>query len=105
MRADPTHWRRYYESTGAALDMQLQYSLSDRIRYYWPVPAVAHAVERLCATFDESSPPVSLVSQYLPGAVEPLREGRLALHASELVIHHIRGVLQQYCAACLPGES
>ena len=105
MRADPTHWRRYYETSGAALTVQLQYSLSDRIRYYWPVPAVAQAIERLCATFDESSAPLSLVSQYLPGAVEPLREGRLALRASELVIHHIRGVLQQYSAACLPRES
>ena len=41
MRSDPSHWRKYYHGTGHALELQLEYSLSDRIRYYWPVPAVA----------------------------------------------------------------
>ncbi len=39
MRADPKHWRGHY-AEGDQLDLDLQYSLSDRIRYYWPYPAV-----------------------------------------------------------------
>ena len=101
MHADPSHWRRYYDGSGAALDVQLQYSLSDRIRYYWPAPAVTAAVEHLCATFDEAPPPVSLVSQYLPGAVEALRDGRLRFLARDLLIHHVRSILEGYSDACL----
>ncbi len=43
MHADPAHWSKYYHGSGAALDFQLQYSFSDRIRYYWPEPAIAAA--------------------------------------------------------------
>ncbi len=39
MRADPSHWRKYYHGTGRSLALQLEYSLSDRIRYYWPQPS------------------------------------------------------------------
>lgn len=105
LHADASHWRAYYESSGTALDLQLQYSLSDRIRYYWTVPSVRDAVERLFATCDASPPPLALVSQYLPGAVAALREGRLALRARDLAIHHVRGVLGDYSAACRSLES
>ena len=40
--------------TGAALDFQLQYSLSDRIRYYWPDPAIAAAQDKLFANLRET---------------------------------------------------
>ncbi|HEY0767855.1 MAG TPA: D-tagatose-bisphosphate aldolase, class II, non-catalytic subunit, partial [Steroidobacteraceae bacterium] len=68
MRSDPTHWRKYYHDSGRALDLQLQYSLSDRIRYYWPVATVAQAMARLEAALDASAPPASLLGQYLPAA-------------------------------------
>ncbi len=105
LHADPSHWRAYYESVGAALDLQLQYSLSDRIRYYWTVPAVRDAVERLFATFDAAPPPPALVAQFLPSAVDALRAGRLQLRARDLVIHHVRGVVHDYSAACRFPES
>jgi D-tagatose-1,6-bisphosphate aldolase subunit GatZ/KbaZ len=104
MHTEPAHWRKYYEETGRVLDTQLQYSLSDRIRYYWPTPAIAAAVERLYAAFDADPPPLSLVSQYLPGAYAAIREGLLTLRARELVIHHIRTVLEGYARACSPRE-
>ncbi len=105
LHADPTHWHRYYNATGAALDLQLQYSLSDRIRYYWPQPAIAQAVRKLCEDFDAKASPLSLLSQFLPGAVEALREGRIAVRAHDLIIQHIRGVLQHYAAACLARKA
>ncbi len=100
LRANPKHWQRYYEQTGNSLTLQLQYSLSDRIRYYWPQPEIVDAVNRVCSLFDQAQPPISLISQYLPAAVEPLREGRLKLSAHEMIIHHIRTVLEQYSNAC-----
>ncbi len=100
MRADPVHWRKYYEGTGRLLDAQLQYSLSDRIRYYWPAAPIAARVEALYAAFDNDPPPLSMLSQHLPGAYAAIRDGRLTLRARDLVIHHIQTVLDGYARAC-----
>ena len=100
MRSDPSHWRKYYHSTGHALELQLEYSLSDRIRYYWPMPAVEAAVHRLLANLDANPPPLTLLSQYLPLQYEAIRAGGMPLRARELVLHAIERVLRQYSAAC-----
>ncbi len=105
MQKDPTHWRRYYEGRGEALTAQLQYSLSDRVRYYWPVAEIAAATERLTSLLDETPPPLSLVSQYLPDAYRALRAGTLTYSARGLVIHHIQGVLADYARACGSQEN
>jgi D-tagatose-1,6-bisphosphate aldolase subunit GatZ/KbaZ len=103
MRADPTHWRRYYHGEGRALALQLEYSLSDRIRYYWPVPAVSAALARLEAAFAAAAPPQSLLHQYLPAASAAVRRGALKPRLPDLVIHHVRQVLAVYAGACDPG--
>lgn len=105
MQADPTHWRRYYDAHGAALSTQLQYSLSDRVRYYWPAAEITAATERLYSLLDATPPPLSLVSQYLPGAYSALRAGTLTYSARGLVIHHIQGVLTDYARACGSQEN
>jgi len=102
MRADPRHWRKYYHGTGTALDLQLQYSLSDRIRYYWPDPTVVAALERLRATFESGTPPPALLSQYLPAAYAAVRAGAIPARMTDLVIHHIRQVLSRYSRASDP---
>jgi D-tagatose-1,6-bisphosphate aldolase subunit GatZ/KbaZ len=105
MRADPRHWRKYYHGTGPALDLQLQYSLSDRIRYYWPDPAVVAALERLGAAFEGGTPPLALLSQYLPTAHAAVRAGKIPARMTDLVIHHVRQVLSRYSRASDPQTS
>jgi D-tagatose-1,6-bisphosphate aldolase subunit GatZ/KbaZ len=105
MRADPSHWRKYYHGNGHALDLQLQYSLSDRIRYYWPTAAVSQALARLEASLDATPPPLSLLHQYLPGAEATLRRAGERLSARGLMLHHVRRVLADYSSACQPGAS
>jgi D-tagatose-1,6-bisphosphate aldolase subunit GatZ/KbaZ len=100
MTASPGSWSKYYSSSGRQLALDQQYSLSDRIRYYWPVPAVAAALEHLLANLEASPPPLTLLSQYLPLQYEAVRAGRLRPHARELVLHAIQRVLEQYAAAC-----
>jgi D-tagatose-1,6-bisphosphate aldolase subunit GatZ/KbaZ len=99
MRADPRHWRKYYHGDGHELDLQLEYSLSDRIRYYWPQPAVVAALERLRAAFEGGTPPIGLLSQYLPAAHAAVRAGTIPARMTELVVHQIRQVLAQYSRA------
>ena len=103
MRADPRHWAKYYEAEGNALDLQLQYSLSDRIRYYWPDPAIAAAQDKLFANLRDTVPPVALVSQYLPTAYAAYRAGRATLDPADLVIAHISATLDAYYGACNPN--
>lgn len=102
MHADSRHWRKYYHDAGHALDLQLQYSLSDRIRYYWPDPAVVAALERLRTAFDGRTPPLALLSQYLPAAHAAVRAGTIPARMTDLVIHHIRQVLSRYSRASDP---
>src|SRR5208283_63888 len=100
MTDNPRSWNKYYLSSGRQLALDQQYSLSDRIRYYWPVRAVEAALNRLLANLDGNPPPLTLVSQYLPLQHEAIRAGRIRLRARELVLHSIETVLQQYSAAC-----
>ncbi|WP_375286646.1 D-tagatose-bisphosphate aldolase, class II, non-catalytic subunit [Sphingomonas sp.] len=102
MRAEPKNWRKYYHAEGAALTRQLQYSLSDRIRYYWPDAEIAAAQERLFANLRDAPPPLPLVSQYLPIAYAALRAGRITNDPAELVMAHITATLDAYHGACHP---
>ena len=100
MSANPRFWNKYYLSEGLQLALDQQYSLSDRIRYYWPVPAVETAINRLLANLDATPPPLTLLSQYLPLQYEAIRAGRIRSCSRDLVIYAIERVLQQYSAAC-----
>lgn len=104
MREQPQHWRRYYHGDGHALGIDLQYSLSDRIRYYWPDPAIEDARARLFANLRTDPPPISLVSQYLPHALHALRHGRATLDPQSLAMAHVCAVLDDYHHACHPHE-
>lgn len=102
MHREPRHWRAYYHGEGHALDLNLQYSLSDRIRYYWPVPDVSAAVDRLQQAFLDGAPPMGLLSQYLPSAYDAARSGALPLRITEIIVNHVRQILTQYSRACDP---
>jgi D-tagatose-1,6-bisphosphate aldolase subunit GatZ/KbaZ len=84
------------------LQFDLQYSLSDRIRYYWPDSQIQTAQDRLFGNLTQSPPPLALVSQYLPDAYAIIREGGLKLTPENLVIAHIGATLDAYLAACTP---
>jgi D-tagatose-1,6-bisphosphate aldolase subunit GatZ/KbaZ len=100
MRADPKHWRKYYSGEGRTLELQLEYSLSDRIRYSWPVASVTRALANLQASFDAGTAPLPLLRQYLPLACDAVRRGELRPSAQNLIVHHVRRVLSDYSQAC-----
>jgi D-tagatose-1,6-bisphosphate aldolase subunit GatZ/KbaZ len=100
MREDPRHWRKYYQGSGRTLELQLAYSLSDRIRYSWPAAAVTRALAHLEASFDSGPPPLPLLRQYLPSAYRAVRRGELRPSAPGLIVHHVRQVLYDYSHAC-----
>jgi D-tagatose-1,6-bisphosphate aldolase subunit GatZ/KbaZ len=102
MHVEPGNWQRYYHASGPALEVQLQYSLSDRIRYYWPDAQIAAAQDRLFANLRETPPSLPLISQYLPLAYAALRDGTTMLDPVDLVVAHIGATLDIYHGACHP---
>jgi D-tagatose-1,6-bisphosphate aldolase subunit GatZ/KbaZ len=104
MRAEPAHWRRYYHGEGEALEIDLQYSLSDRIRYYWPDAAIERARVRLFANLRDRPPPMPLVGQHLPLALRSLRDAAAELDPHALAMAHVGAVLDDYHHACHPDD-
>jgi D-tagatose-1,6-bisphosphate aldolase subunit GatZ/KbaZ len=103
MRRDPRHWRTYYtEPLSEGLD--LQYSLSDRIRYYWAVPEVLAACEALLLNLSRRPIPLALLDQYLPAQYRDVRAGALANEPRGLALDAVARVLEGYAAACDPGS-
>jgi len=104
LRDQPGYWRRYYHSTGDALTIDLQYSLSDRIRYYWPDPVIDAACQRLFANLRQTPPPMPLIGQYLPQALRTLRADHAPLDPQALVMAHIATSLDDYLHASRPHD-
>lgn len=104
MRRDPGHWKSYY-TEAATQELDLQYSLSDRIRYYWAVPEVEQAVQGLLGTIRRRGIPLTLLSQYLPDAYLAVRAGAIENESRALLLEHIAGTLRPYTAACAPRRS
>jgi D-tagatose-1,6-bisphosphate aldolase subunit GatZ/KbaZ len=100
MRRDPRYWTDYYRGREDELRLARRYSYSDRVRYYWPDPAVVAEVAVLVKNLSEQPPPPPLLSQFLPAQYEALREGVVANEPICLVQHRIRQVLRFYAAAC-----
>ncbi|WP_296944045.1 D-tagatose-bisphosphate aldolase, class II, non-catalytic subunit [uncultured Massilia sp.] len=104
MRAEPGYWQKYYHDPARARFDQ-QYSLSDRIRYYWPHPAIQAAQAQLLANLERTAPPLTLLSQYLPAQYEAVRAGRLRNRPADLLKEGVARVLRQYMDACMAGAA
>jgi D-tagatose-1,6-bisphosphate aldolase subunit GatZ/KbaZ len=100
LESHPNYWEKYYHGTEEEKRFARRFSLSDRIRYYWPHKKLAAAVERLFGNLTASGIPLTLISQYLPHLYAPLSEGSIEKSPIALVTAHIRCVLDQYARAC-----
>lgn len=103
MHREPRYWKSYYHEQGKALEITLQYSLSDRIRYYWPDTVVQTAIGRLFDALGTTPPPAPLVSQHLPLAFVRLRDRGEAMTPEALAMEHVGAVLDDYHDACNGG--
>ncbi|GAB3052952.1 D-tagatose-bisphosphate aldolase, class II, non-catalytic subunit [Stenotrophomonas tumulicola] len=100
MQDAPGYWQRYYHGEGRALATDLQYSLSDRIRYYWPDARIEQARAQLFDNLRADPPPLPLIGQYLPHALHAVRNGTASLDPQSLAMAHISAVLDDYHHAC-----
>ena len=102
MKDNPKYWQSYYE--GDEIEHACSYSLSDRIRYYWPDKSVEAALNKMIQNLDDNPPPLPLISQYMPLQYQAIRQGLIKRDAKSLIIHHITLVLTDYSNACYEGK-
>jgi D-tagatose-1,6-bisphosphate aldolase subunit GatZ/KbaZ len=100
MMENPVFWKDYYHGNAAELALARKFSYSDRSRYYWPVPYVASAVNRLIENLTAAPPPDTLLSQFLPRQSALVSNGQLAPAPEDLIRSKIREVLEVYASAC-----
>ncbi len=100
MREEPANWAKYYHGSAEEQRLQRHFSYSDRIRYYWPHPKAAAAVDELMSLLDGVAIPETLISQFLAGSYARVRNGEVAPQAKPLALAAVDAVLQDYFAAC-----
>lgn len=105
MLAQPKHWQGHYQGDPATLRRLRAYAFSDRCRYYWGLPELDAAVATLFANLQRHTPPLTLLSQYLPEQYRAVREGTLANSPDALVRHRIGLCLDAYARACTANRA
>lgn len=102
MLNEPGYWKKYYRPTWSQAMVDIHFSLSDRIRYYWPHPRIRLSVERLIANLSVTSLPLGLISQFMPLQFERLSMNEIAATPQSLIIDKIQDVLRAYRYGCSP---
>lgn len=98
MQAAPGNWEKYYHGTDREKWLQRHFSLSDRIRYYWPDHRARASVDSLLDRLGGREVPVPVASQYLPG----LGTDDPAFEPREALVGAVDNVLARYARAVCP---
>ncbi|PLV54048.1 tagatose-bisphosphate aldolase subunit GatZ [Erwinia sp. B116] len=102
MLDEPGYWKKYYRPAFSQSLVDIHFSLSDRIRYYWPNPRISAAFDALMANLGATAIPLGLLSQYLPKQFDRVLAGSLNADARALIIDKIQDVLRDYAFGCTP---
>ncbi|OOF58797.1 tagatose-bisphosphate aldolase subunit GatZ [Rodentibacter genomosp. 2] len=104
MQDEPHYWHKYYATQHSKAMVDLHFSLSDRIRYYWPNPRIQSAVEKLLENLSNKTIPLGLLSQYLPEQSRIVLAGEISAKPTALIFNKIQQVLSDYDFGCNAGE-
>jgi len=100
MLEHPGNWKGYYHGDEHQQHIARVYSLSDRIRYYWPNAEISKALAVLLENLREHPAPLPLLSQYLPRQAEAIRTGTISNDPISIIHDKVRESLARYADAC-----
>lgn len=100
MLNEPNYWKKYYHPTFSQAMVDIHFSLSDRMRYYWPHPRIRQSVENLVSNLSAIAIPLGLLSQYLPVQFERVMTQQLLATPNNLILDKIQDVLRAYRYGC-----
>lgn len=96
MLKDPTKWKKYYRGTEREIATKRKYSFSDRCRYYFALPEIKDAINRLIGNIDQTDIPMGLLYQYMPLQYARVRDGVLKKNAKDLLLDFVVDVAEEY---------
>ena len=97
---DQSYWKSYYSETHSQAMIDLNYSLSDRIRYYWTNPRITRAMDMMMTNLEAKEIPLGMLSQYLPAQYTQVVNQTIQPLPKEIMISKIQGVLDDYAFGC-----
>lgn len=92
MKNSPAHWTKHYSGPEDKLWLQRHFSLSDRIRYYWPSEKATQAVDDLLARLENKQIPASVLHQFFPTYDPKLH----AMNPRAILKNAVKNVLYTY---------
>ena len=100
MISNPEYWKNHYSGDENNLRLSRQFSLSDRVRYYWLNMEITNSVHTLIDNLRNVKIPQTLFYEFLPEVYWDIREGLVSSDPEEIVSCYIQDVLKQYSKGC-----
>lgn len=100
MLKNPENWQKHYHGNEHRLKFARKYSLSDRCRYYLPLPKVKEAIDKLFANLRSVKIPLTLISQFMPKQYSKFREGKLENDPASLAKDRVVDCIDEYLYGC-----
>lgn len=100
MMENPGNWQKHYHGNDAELFIKRKFSFSDRCRYYFALPEIQEAIDKLIANMNEVDIPLGLLHQYMPLQYVKVRDGKLPKEAKALLMDSVNEFVETYNYAC-----
>ncbi len=99
MLDDPSNWEKHYHGTRSDISISMDFSYSDRCRYYMTDARVNEAVDILVRNINDAKVPLTLISQYMPSQYMHLRNNKEKVCAQWLIKDKIKDLINDYIYA------
>lgn len=100
MMKNPQNWKKHYHGSEEQLFIKRKFSFSDRCRYYFALPEIQEAIDKLIANMNEVDIPLGLLHQYMPLQYVKVRDGKLPKEAKALLMDSVNEFVETYNYAC-----
>ena len=98
MVENPKNYQKHYHGSEEEIAFKRKFSFSDRCRYYYAVPEVAAAQEKLFENFKDGVA-LGLLSQFMPLQYTKVRAGQLANRPQDLIMDRVAYSIDEYLYA------
>ena len=100
MLDNPSNWEKHYHGTRTDIALSMDFSYSDRCRYYMTDRRVEEAVEVLVNNINNAKVPLTLISQYMPSQYTHLRNNKGQVFSAQwLIKDKIKDLISDYIYA------
>ena len=98
MLENPSNWQKHYHGSDEDKRIARKYSYSDRCRYYFSLPEIKSAIEKLFVNIDSIAEniPAGMLRQYMPRQYQKIRDGLLKFNVRDLAKDFVVSCAEDY---------